>query len=69
MNKEVAIDGITINNIISALILAAILWVGTSILDLKDEVASQSTQIELTKVEGTYTKERLEDHIVDNHIH
>ena len=58
VNDRPAESGIKLNNIISALILAAILWVGSSIETIKDKLTAVIvTQSEIRK-DVTYNTER-----------
>ena len=58
VNDRPAESGIKLNNIISALILAAILWVGSSIESIKDKLTAVIvTQSEIRK-DVTYNTER-----------
>ena len=66
---ETAIDGMAIGNVLAALTLCAILWVGTSILDLKEEMAKQSKDLAISVLEGSHMREDLKEHIDDKTIH
>ena len=52
-------SGIKVNNILTALVLGAVIWVGTSILQIKEAVIVNVTKI-------GYFESALRDHIHDD---
>ena len=62
VNDRPAERGILIGNVLSGAILAAIVWVGNTILDLKDELAKVTSR-QAVNVEVINSHERrLDDH-------
>ena len=57
--------GIKVNNILTALVLAVMLWVGTSILDIKDEVAGVRTDFAVNNIQLTQLRREFDRHLED----
>ena len=60
---------IKLNNVLTAVTIAILLWIGTSILDVKDEVASLRTDNAVSTSEMSHLREMLRNHVEDQTIH
>lgn len=49
-----------LNNVLTGLVLAAILWVGNSIIDIKDIIASLDKTMSLQARDITYLEEKVD---------
>lgn len=55
--------GIKVNNILTGLVLASILWVGNSIMDIKEIIASMDKHQALLTKDVSILEDRLEMHL------
>ncbi len=62
-------NGIKINNILTALILAAILWVASSIDSIKEDIGRITTGQEVNNVRIDLLEHRTEVLEIDSHKH
>lgn len=62
-------SGIKINNILTALVLMVMSWVGFNINFLKETVTDVKVLMAAQGVELKHTQERLQHHIEDDHKH
>ena len=62
-------SGIKINNILTALVLGVMSWVGLNINHLKDSLADIRIETGIQGVELSHTKELVDRHIMDKTIH
>ena len=61
--------GIKLNNVLTAILISVMLWVGTSILSVKEEIGLLRTDFAVQQVESVHLKEELFEHIRDKTIH
>lgn len=61
--------GIKLNNILTALILMVMSWVGVNITTLKEDIGEIKTEFAVGKNDIQHLKERLRSHINDQAIH
>jgi len=62
-------SGIKINNILTALVLMVMSWVGYNINDLKDSLSDIRISTSIQAVELVHTKELIEKHITNRNVH
>jgi hypothetical protein len=61
--------GIKLNNVLTAMTVAILLWIGTSLISVKDEIAAMRTELAVGEVEVEYLQRQLDEHINDRSIH
>lgn len=62
VNDRPAERGIALNNVLTGAVLAAILWVGNSIMDIRDNLASLYTTAQLNAQAINYLKMQAHTH-------
>lgn len=61
--------GIKLNNVLTAITIAILVWIGTSILSVKEEVGNLRTDIAVGQTNIEHLEEKLEEHINNKAIH
>jgi hypothetical protein len=69
VRDKIAEIGINLNTIFTALILAGILWVGTTLKAIESSLAALNTAVALVQYDNDRLRKDMNDHLHDLYAH